>query len=44
MTIGRPVVEWYLNGAKVGTQDNLYKGTAVTIPDEVKTANAGSTI
>ena len=44
VTIGRPVVEWYLNGAKVGTQDNLYKGTAVTIPDEVKTANAGSTI
>ena len=44
MTIGRPVVEWYLNGNKVFTQDNLYKNTTVTIPDSVKNAVAGSTI
>ena len=44
VTIGRPVVEWYLNGNKVFTQDNLYKNTTVTIPDSVKNAVAGSTI
>ena len=44
VTIGRPVVEWYLNGKEVFTQNDLYKDTTVTIPDSVKNAVAGSTI